>query len=210
MWRVKSKPTKSREIDPVAKPCRMEPWSLSPKSFGLLVSPWTSVFSSAPTYAQSPSRFLSGLASSETPLRFSTQLVCLLHTNDSFVSYPTLAWDGAAASHLSHLDRVQHRSLLLLGPGVVVDSLSIRRQVIGFSYLFKWAQGTSNQTAGTTPTVPTSRSQHETSVSTRKQLSTTEHTPCALLQPNSAIFSLQAGARLEHRPARSPAVTPSP
>ena len=180
----------------------MEPRLLTRKSFGLLVSQWTSVFSSAPTYPQSPSRFGSRLASSEKPLRFSTQLVCLLHTNDSFVSYSTLALDGAAASHLSRFDRVHYRALLLLGPGVIVNRLTVRRQIIGFSYVFKLAQGTSNQTAGTTPTLPTSRSQDETSVSTRKQLSATEHTP--------SIFPLEAGARLDHSLTMSPAVTLSP
>ena len=46
-------------------------------------------------------------------------------------------WLGAASSHLARLDRVQRRALHLIGHGVAIDSLAIRRTVAGLTLLYK-------------------------------------------------------------------------
>ena len=56
-----------------------------------------------------------------------------LTTNKSFVrplmEYSPFVWSGADACHLSRLDRIQRRALSFLGPGVIVDSLELRRTI---------------------------------------------------------------------------------
>ena len=53
------------------------------------------------------------------------------------MEYCPLVWMGAAATHLSQLDRVQHRALTLIGTGAAMDTLSLRRRVAGLTTLYK-------------------------------------------------------------------------
>ena len=53
------------------------------------------------------------------------------------MEYCPLVWMGAAATHLSQLDRVQHRVLPLIGTGAAMDTLSLRRRVAGLTTLYK-------------------------------------------------------------------------
>ena len=48
-----------------------------------------------------------------------------------------MAWDVAAASHLSCLNRGQHCAMSLVGPGVFTESPITRQQVNSLGYLFK-------------------------------------------------------------------------
>ena len=48
-----------------------------------------------------------------------------------------LAWGGAAPHHLSQLDKIQRRALALIGPGVFVDSLALRRTISGICFIYK-------------------------------------------------------------------------
>ena len=120
--------------------------SLSRRSCGFLVSPWSITFSLAPTYAQSPSGLGQriGFPRKAAKVLDSSGMLAAYKIMDSFVpllEYSPLVWDGAAASHISRLDRVQHLALSLVGPGVIVDSLSIQCQVSGLCYLFKLTVG---------------------------------------------------------------------
>ena len=45
------------------------------------------------------------------------------------LEYCPMDWAGAAPYHLSRLDKIQKRALSLIGPGVSVDSLALRRSV---------------------------------------------------------------------------------
>ena len=53
------------------------------------------------------------------------------------MEYCPLVWLGAAPCHLSRLHRVQKRALSLIGPGISIDSLAIRRTISGFCVLYK-------------------------------------------------------------------------
>ena len=53
------------------------------------------------------------------------------------LEYSPLVWLGASNSSLSRLDSVQRRALHVLGPGVLLQSLSARRKVAAMSYLYK-------------------------------------------------------------------------
>ncbi|XP_065197631.1 uncharacterized protein LOC135829154 [Sycon ciliatum] len=53
------------------------------------------------------------------------------------MEYCPLVWMRAAATHLSQLDRVQHRALTLIGTGAPMDTLSLRRRVAGPTTLYK-------------------------------------------------------------------------
>ena len=48
-----------------------------------------------------------------------------------------LAWGGAAPHHLSQVDKIQRRALCLIGPGVVVYSLALRRTISGIRLIYK-------------------------------------------------------------------------
>ena len=48
-----------------------------------------------------------------------------------------LAWLGAAQTHLVRLDRVQQKAMKLVGPGTLLQSLSLRRMVAATTYLYK-------------------------------------------------------------------------
>ena len=52
-----------------------------------------------------------------------------------------LVWAGAAPYHLSRLDKIQKRALSLIGPGVSVDSLALRRSVSSLCLLHKLMSG---------------------------------------------------------------------
>ena len=53
------------------------------------------------------------------------------------MEYSPLVWSGAAACYLSRLDRIQRRALFFLGPGVIVDSLELRRTISCLCLLYK-------------------------------------------------------------------------
>ncbi|XP_065186110.1 uncharacterized protein LOC135816933 [Sycon ciliatum] len=53
------------------------------------------------------------------------------------LEYAPLVWMGACQTHLDHLDRVQRRALDIIGPGTLLDYLSLRRSVAGLTYLYK-------------------------------------------------------------------------
>ena len=53
------------------------------------------------------------------------------------MEYSILTWMGASESSLKQLDRVQHRVLRLIGPGVVLPHLSHRRMVGALCYMCK-------------------------------------------------------------------------
>ena len=53
------------------------------------------------------------------------------------LEYAPLIWIGASSSHLSRLDRVQHRALGIIGPGAILPSLAIRRTVAALACLYK-------------------------------------------------------------------------
>ena len=53
------------------------------------------------------------------------------------MEYSILTWMGASESSLKQLDRVQHRALRLIGPGVVLPHLSHRRMVGALCYMCK-------------------------------------------------------------------------
>ena len=57
------------------------------------------------------------------------------------LEYCPLVWAGAAPYHLSHLDKIQKRALSLIGPGVSVDSLALRRSVSSLCLLHKLMSG---------------------------------------------------------------------
>ena len=54
-----------------------------------------------------------------------------------FMEYSPLAWGGAAPHALSQMDKIQRRELALIGPGVVVDSLALRRTISGICFIYK-------------------------------------------------------------------------
>ena len=90
------------------------------------------------TLGQSPSVQRHDLVCCGGHLGFSTSMACWPHTGGlSVMEYAPLVWMGAAPTHLSHLDRVQHRALRLLGPNVVLQSLAARRSVYALTYLYK-------------------------------------------------------------------------
>ena len=74
------------------------------------------------------------------------------HTGGSFGLCP-LVWMGAAATHLSQLDRVQHRALTLIGTGAAMDTLSLQRRVAGLTTLYKLHYITSPALAATRPAI---------------------------------------------------------
>ena len=51
------------------------------------------------------------------------------------LEYAPLAWMGAAKSHLDRLDRIQRSAPHILGPGILLQSLRIRRTVAALPYL---------------------------------------------------------------------------
>ncbi|XP_065195362.1 uncharacterized protein LOC135826688 [Sycon ciliatum] len=53
------------------------------------------------------------------------------------MEYCPLVWMGAAATHLSQLDQVQHRALTLIGTGAAMDTLSLWRRVASLTTLYK-------------------------------------------------------------------------
>ena len=53
------------------------------------------------------------------------------------MEYSPLAWGGAAPHHLSQLDKTQRRALALIGPGVFVESLALRRTISGICFIYK-------------------------------------------------------------------------
>ena len=53
------------------------------------------------------------------------------------MEYSFLTWMGASESSLKQLGRVQHRTLRLIGPGVVLPHLSHWRMVGALSYMYK-------------------------------------------------------------------------
>ena len=53
------------------------------------------------------------------------------------LEYAPLAWLGAAQTHLVRLDRVQQKAMKLIGPGTLLQSLSLRRMVAATTYLYK-------------------------------------------------------------------------
>ena len=57
------------------------------------------------------------------------------------LEYCPLVWAGAAPYHLSRLDKIQKRALSLIGPGVSVDSLALRRSVSSLCLLHKLMSG---------------------------------------------------------------------
>ena len=57
------------------------------------------------------------------------------------LEYCPLVWAGAAPYHLSLLDKIQKRALSLIGPGVSVDSLALRRSVSSLCLLHKLMSG---------------------------------------------------------------------
>ena len=57
------------------------------------------------------------------------------------LEYCPLVWAGAAHYHLSRLDKIQKRALSLIGPGVSVDSLALRRSVSSLCLLHKLMSG---------------------------------------------------------------------
>ena len=55
----------------------------------------------------------------------------------SLMENSPLAWGGAAPHHLSQLDKIQRRALAVIGPGVFVDSLALRRTISGICFIYK-------------------------------------------------------------------------
>ena len=53
------------------------------------------------------------------------------------LEYAPLVWMGACQTHLDQLDRVQRSALDIIGPGILLDSLSLRRSVDGITHLYK-------------------------------------------------------------------------
>ena len=53
------------------------------------------------------------------------------------LEYVPLAWMCAAKSHLDRLDRIQRSALHILGPGILLQNLRIRRTVVALAYLYK-------------------------------------------------------------------------
>ena len=53
------------------------------------------------------------------------------------MEYGTLAWSGAADTHLNKLDLVQHHAMKIAGPATVLQSLGARRLVGALTYIFK-------------------------------------------------------------------------
>ena len=54
-----------------------------------------------------------------------------------YLEYSPLTWMCAAPSHLLRLDRVQRKAMRLIGPGILMQSLSLRRMVAALCYIFK-------------------------------------------------------------------------
>ena len=82
------------------------------------------------------------------------------------MEYCPLVWSGAAPRHLTRLNRVQKRALSLIGPGVSIDSLAVRRTVSGLCLLYKLFCGPrlpSLQTLLPPPTIPAenARTRHQ-------------------------------------------------
>ena len=53
------------------------------------------------------------------------------------MEYCPLVWMGAADCHLQRLDQTQRSALHLIGPGAMLQSLSIRRMVATCTYIYK-------------------------------------------------------------------------
>ena len=53
------------------------------------------------------------------------------------MEYCPLVWMGAADCHLQRLDQTQRSALHLIGPGAMLQSLSIRRMVAACTYIYK-------------------------------------------------------------------------
>ena len=51
------------------------------------------------------------------------------------VQPPCMGW--RSPHHLSQLDKIQRRALALIGPGVVVDSLALRRTISSICFIYK-------------------------------------------------------------------------
>ena len=219
MWHVKFEPTKSQAL--TISRSRSD-WQIPPIWFdGAMVAdledlrlhhgPWPSV-----RHPSTLNRHLGWAADWFSPKSRSTHLV----TKDSFVDplleYPPLAWDGAAASHLSRLDRVQHHALSLVIGRSWCDCGQPQ-----YPTASKWSQlplqanvrvqGPSTLTADHTPTPPTTAPAPESGVSTNPYTAFDYRTH-SLCTPATqfGFVSLQLCARLEHLPARSPAVAPTP
>ena len=52
------------------------------------------------------------------------------------VQPPCMGW-RSPHDHLSQLDKIQRRALALIGPGVFVDSLALRRTISGICFIYK-------------------------------------------------------------------------
>ena len=53
------------------------------------------------------------------------------------LEYAPLVWKGASASNLAQLDKVQRKAMKIIGPGVLLQSLAVRRMVSALAYIYK-------------------------------------------------------------------------
>ena len=147
-WRVKFEPTKSQAMT-ISR--HRLPWQIPPVHFdGLLVEEVNQlkllgvIFDHSMNYgnhlratALRASQRIGFLRKAANILDLRGKLVAYKGFIRPLMEYCPLVWSGAAPGHLSRLNRVQKRALALIGPGVCVDSLAIRRTVSGLCLLFK-------------------------------------------------------------------------
>ena len=139
-WKIQFEPTKSQTLTPS---CHRQPLVLLPISFN-----------NVPVAEEDETRLLGVLFDRQLSFRshlqrmhFSKKVAPLLNVPGKLCLYkgfvrPTmeysfLTWMGACESSLKQLDRVQHRALRLIGPGVVLPQLSHRRMVSALCYMYK-------------------------------------------------------------------------
>ena len=147
-WRVKFEPSKSQATT-ISR--HLRPWPIPPVKFdGVNVEEANSLrllgvtFDKTLSFGQHLRSVAVRAAQRIGFLRKASAVLDIpgrLTTYKGFVrplmEHSPLVWSGAAACHLSRLDRIQRRALSFLGPGVIVDSLELRRTISGLCLLYK-------------------------------------------------------------------------
>ena len=150
-WRVKFEPSKSQATT-ISR--HLRPWPFSPMKFdGVTVEgansdaeiPWSDfrqIVEFWPTSAftnrcSACTQRIGFLRKASAVLDIPGRLTKYKGFVRPLMVYSLLVWSGAAACHLSRLDRIQRRALSFLGPGVIVDSLELRRTISGLCLLHK-------------------------------------------------------------------------
>ena len=147
-WRVKFEPSKSQAMT-ISR--HRNPWPIPPVRFnGLIVQEVNALkllgvtFDKHLNYGQHlratalrATQRIGFLRKASRVLGLHGRAVAYKGFVRPMMEYCPLVWSGAAACHLSRLEKAQKRALSLIGPGAIVDSLALRRTVSGLCFLYK-------------------------------------------------------------------------